>query len=35
MIVPIRVYDLDDSRMRAARESLQAAAGTLLLTVRR
>jgi hypothetical protein len=35
MIVPIRVYDLDDSRMRAARESLQAAAGTVLLTVRR
>jgi len=35
MIVPVRVYDLDDSRMRATRESLQAIAGTMLLTIRR
>ena len=35
MIVPVRAYDLDDTRMRATRESLQAPAGTVLLTVRR
>jgi len=35
MIVPVRAYDLDDTRMRAMRESLQAPVGTVLLTVRR
>jgi hypothetical protein len=35
MIVPVRVYDIDDSRMQATRDSLQATAGTMLLTIRR